>query len=78
MSASKKETVKAKRFFIRKSMIGKGLIVEVEFKNGKKGTYDHDATYKKNKKRFDEMPCFNKYGSYTSSQNIPTFAVKVD
>ena len=73
-----KHTRTEKRFVIRKSLLGKGEIIKVEFKNGKTGVYDHDATHKKNKARFDKMPCFEKYGSYTSSSNFPTFAVMID
>ena len=27
----------------------------------------------KNQEKFDNMPCFEKYGSYTNSKNLPKF-----
>ena len=62
-----------KRFVIRKSLIGKKCIITFENKKGKTITYNHDEVYNKNKKRFDSMNCFQKYKSYTNTNNIPTF-----
>ena len=63
-----------KRFVIRKSLIGKNAIIS--FENSKKElcVYNHDEVYNTNKERFDNMKCFNKYGSYTCTNNLPTFA----
>ena len=65
------QNLKSKRFVIRKSLIGKNQVIEVEFKNGKKFTYNHDKAYELMKSKLDTMPCFIKYKSYTSSTNIP-------
>ena len=62
-----------KRFVIRKSLIGKKAIITFTTKKGDKVTYNHDEVYTKNKKRFDSMNCFQKYKSYTNTNNIPTF-----
>ena len=62
-----------KRFVIRKSLIGKKAIITFTTKKGNKVTYNHDEVYNKNKKRFDSMNCFQKYKSYTNTNNIPTF-----
>jgi len=62
-----------KRFVIRKSLIGKHTIITFVNKKGDTITYNHDEVYNKNKDRFDNMSCFKKYKSYTSSNNIPTF-----
>ena len=62
-----------KRFVIRKSLIGKKCIITFENKKGKTITYNHDEVYNKNKERFDSMNCFQKYKSYTNTNNIPTF-----
>jgi len=62
-----------KRFVIRKSLIGKKAIITFTTKKGNKVTYNHDEVYTKNKKRFDSMNCFQKYKSYTNTNNIPTF-----
>jgi len=63
--------LKSKRFVIRKSLIGKNTTINVEFKNGKKVTYNHDKVYEIMKNKLNTLPCFVKYNSYTSSTNIP-------
>ena len=64
----------SKRFFIRKSLIGKGVIVEFTNNKGVVTKYDHDKAYEINKEKFEAMECFQKYKSYTATNNIPTFA----
>ena len=63
-----------KRFVIRKSLIGKNVVIPFTNKKGDECTYNHDEVYNNNKERFDNMNCFNKYGSYTCTNNLPTFA----
>ena len=63
-----------KRFVIRKSLIGKNVIISFENKKKELCVYNHDEVYNRNKERFDNMKCFNKYGSYTCTNNLPTFA----
>ncbi len=65
--------VSKKRIIISKSMVGKGQLVEVETRTGNTFTYDHDQIYKLFKSKFDSMPCFEKYGNYTNSDNLPKF-----
>ena len=65
------ETVKTKRFVVRKSLVGKNQIIEVTFKSGNKAKYNHDLVYEIMKSKLDTMPCFIKYKSYTSSTSIP-------
>jgi len=62
----------SKRFLIRKSLIGKNTIINVEFKNGKTFTYNHDKVWEIMKDKLENMNCFIKYKSYTSSTSIPT------
>ena len=62
-----------KRFVIRQSLIGKNMIITFVTKKGKTVTYNHDEVYDRNKERFDLMKCFQKYKSYTNTNNIPTF-----
>jgi len=64
-------TINSKRFVIRKSLIGKNTTVNVEFKNGKTCTYNHDKVYEVMKEKLNTLPCFIKYNSYTSSTNVP-------
>ena len=68
------KNLKLKRFVIRKSLIGKNVIISFENKKGELCVYNHDEVYNNNKERFDNMNCFNKYGSYTCTNNLPTFA----
>ena len=65
--------ITTKRFVIRKSLIGTNTIITFVTKKGKTVTYNHDDVYNKNKDRFESMKCFQKYKSYTSTNNIPTF-----
>ena len=62
-----------KRFVIRKTLIGKNAIITFTNKKNKTYTYDHDAIYSSNQERFETMECFQKYGNYTNSNNVPTF-----
>jgi len=65
--------LKTKRFVVRKSLIGKNVVITFVNKKGDKVTYNHDEVYNKNKERFESMNCFQKYKSYTNTNNIPTF-----
>jgi len=64
--------LQSKRFVVRKSLIGKNQIIEVTFKSGKTYTYNHDIVYELMKDKLNEMNCFTKYKSYTSSTSVPT------
>jgi len=63
-----------KRFVIRKSLIGKNTIITFTNKKGDTISYNHDEVYNTHKDRFDSMNCFDKYKSYTNSNNMPAFA----
>ncbi len=65
--------ITTKRFVIRKSLIGTNTIVTFETKKGK-FSYDHDAVYSANQEHLETMDCFQKYGNYTNSNNLPTWA----
>ena len=68
-----KNALTTKRFVIRKSLIGTNTVIS--FTNAKQVlcTYDHDLVYTQLKAKFDLMPCFEKYGSYTNTNNLPAF-----
>jgi hypothetical protein len=70
-------TLKLKRFVVRKSLIGKNTTINVEFKNGKKVSYNHDKVYEIMKDKLNTLPCFVKYNSYTSSTNVPVVVREV-
>ena len=63
-----------KRFVIRKTLIGTNTIITFTNKKNETFTYDHDAVYAANQEKFENMECFHKYGNYTNSNNLPTFA----
>mgnify|MGYP003155694271 FL=1 len=64
-------TLNLKRFVMRKSLIGKNTTINVEFKNGKTCTYNHDEVFEIMKDTLTKLPCWSKYNSYTSSTNVP-------
>ena len=65
------DTLKSKRFVIRKSLIGSGIQIEFKNKKGDVITYDHDKAYEIMKETLDNLACFEKYKSYTATNNIP-------
>ena len=67
----------SKRFVVRKSLIGKNTTINVEFKNGKTCTYNHDKVYEIMKDKLNTLPCWLKYNSYTSSTNVPVVVREV-
>ena len=68
---SENNVMKSKRFVVRKSLIGKNQIITFTTKKGKEVTYNHDVVYNIMKKDLENMNCFNKYKSYTATNNIP-------
>ena len=64
-------TLKSKRFVIRKSLIGKNQVIEFTNKKGNTITYNHDKAFAIMKDKLENMPCFVKYKSYTATNNIP-------
>ena len=62
-----------KRFVIRKSLIGKNTIITFTTNKGNEVSYNHDKVYEAHKERFESMPCFAKYKSYTNTNNLPVF-----
>ena len=63
--------LKTKRFVVRKSLIGKNVTFSFTNKKGNKVTYNHDKVYEIMKDKLENMNCFKKYKSYTSSTNVP-------
>ena len=61
------------RFVIRKSLIGKNVVITFIDKHGIKTEYNHDDVYNKHKERFESMNCFQKYKSYTNTNVMPLF-----
>ena len=63
-----------KRFVLSKSLIGKGVIIEFTNKKGITYKYDHDEVYAVYQEKIENMECWHKYGNYTNSNNLPTWA----
>ena len=71
---SNSNSITTKRFVIRKSLIGTNTIVTFTNKKNVTYSYDHDAVYSANQEHLETMECFQKYGNYTNSSNLPTWA----
>ena len=65
--------LKTKRFVIRKSLVGKNTVITFTNKKQETVSYNHDEVYNTHKDKFESLNCFQKYKSYTSSNNIPLF-----
>ena len=63
--------LKSKRFVVRKSLIGKNQIITFTNKKGDEITYNHDIVYNLMKSKLETLPCWEKYKSYTATNNIP-------
>ena len=63
--------LKSKRFVVRKSLVGKNQVIEFTNKKGESFTYNHDKVYSIMKENLENMNCFQKYKSYTATNNIP-------
>ena len=63
--------LKSKRFVVRKSLVGKNQVITFTTKKGKDITYNHDVVYNIMKKDLENLPCYQKYKSYTATNNIP-------
>ena len=64
--------LKSKRFVVRKSLIGKNQVITFTTKKGDQITYNHDKVFEIMKEKLTKLPCWEKYKSYTASNNIPT------
>ena len=63
--------ITSKRFVVRQSLVGKNATINVEFKNGKTATYNHDKVFSLMNDKLEAMACWAKYKSYTESNNLP-------
>ena len=65
--------LKTKRFVIRKSLIGKNVVISFTNKKQENVSYNHDEVYNTHKDKFEQMNCFQKYKSYTNTNAVPAF-----
>ena len=64
--------IKSKRFVVRKSLIGKKQVITFTNKKGDEITYNHDKVLAIMKSGLEKLACWDKYKSYTATNNIPT------
>ena len=64
--------MKAKRFVVRKSLIGTDQVITFTNKKGDEITYNHDKVYSIMKEILESLACWAKYKSDTATNNIPT------
>ena len=69
----KVEELKTKRFVIRKSLIGKNVVISFTNKKQENVSYNHDEVYNAHSEKFEPMNCFQKYKSYTNTNAVPAF-----
>ena len=63
-----------KRFVLSRALLGNNVIIEFTNKKGITYKYDHDQVYAVNQESIENMECWHKYGNYTNSNNLPTWA----
>jgi hypothetical protein len=61
-------------FKISKKWYGQGLVITVRFNNGRVYQYNHDEVYDNTIFHYETLPCWEKYGYYSSSKSIPEIA----
>ena len=66
------QVLKSKRFVVRKSLVGKGQLIEFTNKKGETVKYNHDVVFSIMQKGLEKLACWAKYKSYTATNNIPT------
>ena len=75
---TKSNVMNSKRFVVRKSLIGKNTVITFTNKKGDNITYNHDKVYEIMKSKLETLPCWNKYKSYTATNNIPLVCRNVE
>ena len=68
---TKLNVMNSKRFVVRKSLIGKNQVITFTNKKGDEITYNHDKVYEIMKSKLETLQSWNKYKSYTATNNIP-------
>tara|TARA_Y200000002_G_C22640751_1_gene646854 strand:+ start:1060 stop:1293 length:234 start_codon:yes stop_codon:yes gene_type:complete len=64
---------KVSRFVISKNGIKNNITNEFINKKGEKFIYNQSIIFKQLKDKFENMNCWNKYKTYTSTNNLPKF-----
>ena len=69
----KTNNLTTKRFVIRKSLLDTNTVITFTNSKNITFTYDHDEIYSIFQEKFESMPCFQEYKSYTNSNTVPKF-----
>ena len=69
---TKVEELKTNRFVVRKSLVGKNTVITFTNKKGNVVKYNHDIAFNIMKSTLEHLNCWEKYKSYTATNNIPT------
>ena len=69
----KTNKITTKRFVIRKSLLDTNTVITFTNKKDVTFTYNHDEIYSTFQEKFESMPCFQQYKSYTNSNTVPKF-----
>lgn len=70
---------KVKRFVLsQKNVKDTDLILEFTTTEGVTHQYKPSVVFEQLKDRFEAMPCWDKYKSYTNSKNLPKFVRELD
>jgi hypothetical protein len=72
IAKTENQVLKSKRFVVRKSLVGKGQVIEFTNKKGETVKYNHDVVFSIMKDGLEKLACWAKYSSYTATNNIPT------
>ena len=75
---TKLNVMNSKRFVVRKSLIGKNQVITFTNKKGDEVTYNHDKVYEIMKSKLETLACWEKYKSYTATNNIPLVCRNVE
>ena len=67
----KTNNLTTKRFVIRKTLLDTNTVITFTNKKNETYSYDHDEIYSTFQEKFESMPCFQEYGSYTNSNTVP-------
>ena len=70
---STKGVLKKNYFTLKKSLIGKNMIIEFQDKTGQIIRYDHDKLLNQLGNRITGLNCWAKYGHYSNSRELPKF-----
>jgi len=71
---SKLTKITKNRFVISNSLMGKNYLITFTNKKGETYKYNHDQVFALNQQKLMSMNCYVKYGSYTNTNKIPTWA----